>query len=109
MFNMLIKHHVFDTLNHDLLIAKLHAYGFEYNTLKLFKSYLSKRWHRTKINTSFSSLSELITGVPQCSVLGPLLFNTFINYLFYFLMTQMFLIMQMTLLYMVVMKILNHS
>ena len=44
----------FDTLNHDLLIAKLHAYGFQYQTLKLFHSYLSKRWHRTKVNTSFS-------------------------------------------------------
>ena len=58
----------FDTLNHDLLIAKLQAYGFDYNALKLFKSYLSNRWQRTKINTSFSSRSELITGVPQRSV-----------------------------------------
>ena len=40
-----------DTLNHDLLIAKLHAHGFEYITLKLIKSYLSKRWQRTKVNT----------------------------------------------------------
>ena len=61
----------FDTLNYDLLIAKLHAYGFDYNALKLIKSYLSNRWQRTKINTSFSSWSELITGVPQGSVLGP--------------------------------------
>ena len=45
----------FDTLNNDLLIAKLHAYGFEHDALKLLHSYLSKRWHRTKVNTSFSS------------------------------------------------------
>ena len=45
----------FDTLNHDLLIAKLHAHGFQHDALKLLHSYLSKRWHRTKVNTSFSS------------------------------------------------------
>ena len=50
----------FDTLHHDLLIAKLHAYGFDNSALKLIKSYLSNRWQRTKINTSFSSWEELI-------------------------------------------------
>ena len=45
----------FDTLNHDLLIAKLDAYGFQHDALKLLYSYLSKQWHRTKVNTSFSS------------------------------------------------------
>ena len=58
----------FDTLNHDLLIAKLHAYGFGKNALKLIKSYLSTRRQRTKINSSFSTWSELTKGVPQGSV-----------------------------------------
>ena len=59
----------FDTLNHDLLLAKVHAYGFAKSALKLTKSYLSTRLQRTKIS--------------QGSVLAPLLFNLFINDLFY--------------------------
>ena len=68
----------FDTVNHELLIAKLHAYGLTKPVLKLLYSYLRNRWHRTKINTSFSTRKELLTGVPQGSILAALLFNIYL-------------------------------
>ena len=73
----------FDTTKHDLLIAKLYAYGLNKESLKLLHNYLSNRWHRTEINKQFSSWQELIQRVPQGSVLGPFFFNIYLNYLFY--------------------------
>ena len=67
----------FDCLSHELLIAKLHAYGFSLNAPRLVHSYLTNRKQRTKINTKYSSWEEILFGVPQGSILGPLLFDIF--------------------------------
>ena len=74
----------FDCINHELLVAKLEAYGFDKGSLTYIYSYLSDRMHRTKINNSLSEWANISSGVPQGSILGPLLFNIYLNDIFYF-------------------------
>ena len=64
-------------LPHDLLIAKLDAYGVGIDSLKLIYSYLTDKKQRVEIGTSFSTWKSLSKGVPQGSVLSPLLLNFF--------------------------------
>ena len=62
-----------------MLIAKVSAYGFGAQSLRLIANHLSNRRQRVKIGTTFSSWQKTKTGVPQSSVLGSLLLNIFIN------------------------------
>ena len=73
----------FDCLDHQLLIAKLNAYGFSLTASKLVNNYLPNRKQQLKINSSYSSLLEIIFRVPQGSILGPLLFNILLIGLFF--------------------------
>ena len=76
----------FDCILHDLLIAKLAAYGLSEDALMYILSYLSNRKQCVRINDTYSEFENIIMGVPQGSILGPLLFNLSIKDLFFFIL-----------------------
>ena len=75
----------FDCLPHGLLLAKLEAYGLSGGAVGVLDSYLKNRQQRIKIGPHISVWEKLIKGVPQGSFLSPLMFNVFINDIFYFI------------------------
>ena len=74
----------FDTLNHDLLIAKPEANGFSENPLNYIQSHLQNRSQRRNVNNNFTLWKGIFAGIPQGSILVPLLFNIYINDIFLF-------------------------
>ena len=75
----------FDCLPHDLLILKLKTYGVSPSALNLIDSYLKNRKQCVKVGPHISNWQDIYKGVPQGSILGPILFKIFLNDIFYFI------------------------
>ena len=76
----------FDCIPHDLLIVKLKAYGFDDYFVHYLYSYLDNRKQCVRINNEKNSLQNIISGVPQGSLVRPTLFNLFFNYFLLFIL-----------------------
>ena len=85
----------FDCVPRDLLIAKLEAYGINENLLAYLHLYLSNRKQCVSINNVTNDFETIISGVPQGSIVGHILFISFLNDFFYFLKKQAFTILRM--------------
>ena len=76
----------FDCIPHNLVIAKLAAYGFDKNMILYIYSYLKRRKQCASVNNIKSNFEEMISGVLQGSIVGPILFNIFFNDFLYFIL-----------------------
>ena len=72
----------FDRMPYGLVIAKRYAYGLSFDTVTFLNSYLKDRKQNIRINNIFSAFQNILSGVPHGSILGPILFNIFLNDLF---------------------------
>ena len=69
----------FDLIPHELLLEKLKAYGMDNQVYNLLQNYLENRYQRVKLGDEYSRFKKIKKGVQQGSILGPLLFNVFMN------------------------------
>ena len=76
----------FDCIPHDLVIAKLAAYGFDKNMICYIYSYLKSRKQCDSVNNIKRAFEEVISGVPQGLIAGAILFNIFFNDFFFFIL-----------------------
>ena len=88
----------FNCIPHDLLIAKLSAYGLNRDSLCYICSYLKDRKRCVQINIEQSTFDTIISGVPQGSIFGPILFNISFNDFFFLIQRPQFIILRMIIL-----------
>ena len=84
MWSLSVVVSVFDCLPHSLLIAKVHAYGFNKTSTEYLKDYLTHCKLNIKTYKTFSNWTNILRGIPQGSILGPLIFTVLLYDLFLF-------------------------